>query len=217
MAPGEPIISTVPNVFCSPTATQCFGWKMGTSMAAPHVSAVAALLLSHLNENDIANANSTEVRRRISDCADTVGALGQNMLSWSRYGRLNAAAALTCDGGAPPPPPPGDNHIGDLDAQSTALVRNSWSSTLTVSVHAADEAPISGVTVYVLADYGAGTADLSCETDGAGSCATADLVLHKKNGSVTYTVQALSVSYGPQDNHDPDGDSDGTSIQASKP
>lgn len=40
LAPGEPIISTVPNTFCSPTATQCFGWKMETSMAAPHVSGV---------------------------------------------------------------------------------------------------------------------------------------------------------------------------------
>jgi len=187
-------------------------------MAAPHVSGVAALLLSYLNNNDPANANSSEVRRRISDCADAVGALGQNMLSWSRYGRLNAAAALNCDGGAPPPPPPpGDNHIGDLDAVSTALLGNSWSSTLTVTVHGADEAPVSGVVVDVLADYGAGTANLSCTTDEAGSCTTTDLVLHKKNGSVGYTVQGLSISYSPQDNHDPDGDSNGTAIQASKP
>jgi hypothetical protein len=41
--------------------------------------------------------------------------------------------------------------------------------------------------------------------------------VHKKNGTVSYTVQSLSISYGPQDNHDPDGDSNGTVILVSKP
>ena len=217
LAPGEPILSTVPNVFCSPTATQCFGWKMGTSMAAPHVSAVAALLLNYLNNNDPANANSTEVRRRIGDCADPLGALGQNMLSWSRYGRLNAAAALTCGGSSPAPPPPSGNHIGDLDAMPTGSAGNSWTSTLTVTVHGADEFAVSGVMVDIVADYGAGSTPLSCMTNGAGSCTTAELLVHKKNGSVAYTVQSLSIGYSPQDNHDPDGDSDGSSAQVGKP
>jgi hypothetical protein len=186
-------------------------------MAAPHVSAVAALLLNYLSNNDPANANSTEVRRRISDCADPVGALGQNMLSWSRYGRLNAAAALTCGGGSPTPPSPGGNHIGDLDAKATASTGNSWTSTLTVTIHGADESAVSGVTVDVVADYGTGSTVLSCITNGAGSCTTADLLLHKKNSSAAYTVQSLDIDYSPQDNHDADGDSDGTTAQVNKP
>jgi hypothetical protein len=186
-------------------------------MAAPHVSAVAALLLNYLNNNDPANANSTEVRRRIGDCADPVGALGQNMLSWSRYGRLNAAAALTCGGGSPPPPSPSGNHVGDLDATPTGSAGNSWTSTLTVTIHGGDESTVSDVTVGIVADYGAGSTPLSCMTDGTGSCTTADLLLHKKNGSVAYTVQSLSIGYSPQDNHDPDGDSDGSSAQVSRP
>jgi PKD repeat protein len=68
-------------------------------MAAPHVSGVAALVWNYLTVNDPANANSTEVRRRIQDCADKTGAMGQNMLVWSKYGRLNARGALTCGGG----------------------------------------------------------------------------------------------------------------------
>jgi thermitase len=103
LAPGDPVLSTVPTNFCSPPDPQCFKWLMGTSMAAPHVSGVAALVKSYLNLNDPPNANATEVRRRIQDCADATGAMDQNMLAWSKFGRLNAAGALTC-GDAPPPP-----------------------------------------------------------------------------------------------------------------
>ena len=106
LAPGEPILSTVPGAFFCASNPQCFQWKMGTSMAAPHVSGVAALVWSYLNANDPVNANSGEVRRRIQDCTDTVGVMGQDMLVWSRYGRLNAAAALNCGNSPPLPSPP---------------------------------------------------------------------------------------------------------------
>ncbi|MCZ6873201.1 MAG: S8 family serine peptidase, partial [bacterium] len=103
LAPGDPVLGPVPSSFCG-GSPQCFGWKSGSSMAAPHVSGVAALVLNYLTVNDPANANSTEVRRRIQDCADATGAMGQNMLAWSKYGRLNAHGAITCGGAGNIPP-----------------------------------------------------------------------------------------------------------------
>jgi thermitase len=99
LAPGDPILGPAPTTFCSPASSQCFQWMSGTSMAAPHVSGVAALVWSYLRTHDAAHATSTEVRRRIQDCADQTGAMGQNMLVWSKYGRLNAYGALTCGSG----------------------------------------------------------------------------------------------------------------------
>ena len=146
LAPGDSIIATVPNAFCPATATQCFGWKRGTSMASPHVAGVAALVLSYLQRTDAANANRGEVRRRMQDWADATGAIGQDMLVWSRYGRLNAAAALNCGGGGGGGG--GDTggggggsdatgtHIAELTASSSSGGGNVWASVVAGGVDA---------------------------------------------------------------------------------
>jgi thermitase len=143
MAPGDPILGPVPANFCSPPSSQCFGFKSGTSMATPHVSGVAALVWNYLLVNDPANANSTEVRRRIQDCADQTGAMGQDMLVWSKYGRLNAYNALTCGGGGG-----GGGGGGD----TTAPVISSVSSTKTKGTRfeitwTTDEAATTNITI----------------------------------------------------------------------
>ena len=68
----------------------------------------------------------------------------------------------------------------------------------------------------MLVDYNAGSTFRSCTTVN-GICTTAELSLHKKNGTAIYTVQSISPDPSLQDNHDPDGDSDGTVIVISKP
>jgi len=102
LAPGDPILSTVPGSFCGTAGSDCFAWKQGTSMAAPHVSGVASLVWSQILAKDPSNSNKSanrdEVIRRLRDCADHTGAMGQNMLIWSHYGRLNAYGAVTCEG-----------------------------------------------------------------------------------------------------------------------
>ncbi|NEP58627.1 MAG: S8 family serine peptidase, partial [Symploca sp. SIO2G7] len=80
-APGVNILSTVPG--------GGYASFNGTSMAAPHVSGVAALLLSQ----DSA-LTALEVKEQILNSVDPVGALQGNTLTG---GRLNAYDALTQD------------------------------------------------------------------------------------------------------------------------
>ncbi len=101
-APGASILSTLSN--------GSYGNYSGTSMAAPHVSGLAALLLGQS-----AGRSPADVLRIIAGSADHVGGVGvvyatdPNGLcvcTWSSqygYGRINVDRAL--GGGAPPPPP----------------------------------------------------------------------------------------------------------------
>jgi len=82
-------------------ATDNFGYYFyqGTSMAAPHVAGVAALV--------IANGNATgvhDVRTALELTAGDLGSLGWD--STYGHGLVNASAALAYGDSAPPPPPP---------------------------------------------------------------------------------------------------------------
>ena len=98
-------------------------------------------------------------------------------------------------------------HVGDLDGGRTG-------QKVAVRIYAHDAAhnPVSGVTVFGMwGGLFSGTA--SCVTDTAGSCGvrTGNIPV----GGVTFVVTGLSkagATYNGSLNHDPDGDSSGTSI-----
>ncbi|MBI2941018.1 MAG: S8 family serine peptidase, partial [Chloroflexi bacterium] len=99
-APGVAIYSTLPNH--SNTISSAFGLPLGyaslsgTSMAAPHVAGVAALLW-----NASSATSNNVVRDRLQRSADPVPGTG---VYW-RYGRLNAFAAVSSATPAPGPRP----------------------------------------------------------------------------------------------------------------
>ncbi len=82
--------STVCNVSTCPASLVVGGTYLrqaGTSMAAPHVSGVAALLLAHRP-----SLTNDEVRQALIDSADDIDAPGED--SFTGAGRVNAASAL---------------------------------------------------------------------------------------------------------------------------
>jgi len=118
----------------------------------------------------------------------------------------------------PPPPPPASMHVGDLDGTSVSI-KNNWTATVTIRVHDSSHNPVSGATVSV-SWSGGFSGSASCVTDASGTCSRTTGNIAKKKGNVTLTVTNVShasLPYQPVDNHDPDGDSNGTAITVLKP
>lgn len=122
-----------------------------------------------------------------------------------------------------PPPDPGvdgEIHVGDMAGFGQSIDRRTWTATARVSIHDYMHTSLSGVTVSGL--WGGGvTGNASCTTDSSGVCQVSILVSGKKIKSVAFTVSNLDPSGGESyvsaQNHDDDGNSDGTSINIAKP
>ncbi len=128
-------------------------------------------------------------------------------------------AARLADGGSPPPPMNGILHVGDLDGSSISSGKSNWRATVTVLVHDAAENPIADVTVKGVWSGGySGNAQIVTDANGRATMTTANL--RGKVKRVTFTVTSLTKSgstYSAAANHDPDGDSNGTSIVVPRP
>lgn len=106
-------------------------------------------------------------------------------------------------------------HVGDLDA-SSRWVTTGWRATASIKVHDDAHAAIVGATVT---GTWSGGAVKSCVTGLNGRCSLGKR-FRAGRGSVTWTVTDVALSgavYVPTTNHDPDGDSTGTSIVVPRP
>ena len=121
--------------------------------------------------------------------------------------------------GDPPPPTltptsPVANaiHVSDLDGEVTMPSSSLWNVVVTVRVHDAVHQPAAGV--GVLAAWNDGSS-VSCNTDGNGICRMSRNLSSGDDLSVSLTVNRIARKgwvYVADDNHDPDGDSDGVRI-----
>jgi subtilisin family serine protease len=116
--------------------------------------------------------------------------------------------------------PPVLLHVGDLDGKTTVNTSTRYTINVTVLVHNATEGPVSGVTVT--GNWSGGTTGgVSCKTSAAGTCVLSKGNILRTAGDVTLTISGLTLSpigvYTPAANHDPDSDSDGTSILVPAP
>lgn len=113
----------------------------------------------------------------------------------------------------------GTVHVGDLDDVSTASGHKKWNASVDVLVHDASDLPLAGATVYGTWSDGA-SGDASCLTGANGRCTLSANGVMFKTPSLTFTVSDVvqgTLTYSAALNHDPDGDSDGTSILLSMP
>lgn len=107
-------------------------------------------------------------------------------------------------------------HIGDLDGFPTALSGPMWEANVTIQVHDVNGNPVANA--LVLGSWSEGyTGVASCTTDASGACTiSTGETIHRAEESVVFTVSNVARSgstYAPGDNHDPDGESDGTTIR----
>ncbi len=164
-APGSLILSTFPN--------NDYGIFSGTSMACPHASGVAALMLS-----EFPGITPDDMRTKITTSADPLNG------SLINGGRLNAYAAL--QGGDINTPP-----VADLTATPTSGV-----APLVVSFDASGSTDADGDTLSYSIDYGDGTSGTgvtSTHTYAAGNYTAIVTVADGNGGSDTASV-AISVS-----------------------
>lgn len=118
----------------------------------------------------------------------------------------------------PTPSAQGIMHVGDLDGSSRVQGKN-WKATVTITVHDGSELPL--VNAIVNGTWsGDFSGSASCTTDANGQCSVTTDRIIGQGGSVSFTADSLSLaaySYQPADNHDQDGDSNGSTISVSKP
>ena len=131
-SPGVSIYST--------TRSSSYGTKSGTSMACPHVSGVAALILS--SDPDLTNA---EVRERMQTTAYDLGLAGRD--TFFGYGLVDAAEAI------PEPEPSKSMHVASIDMSYTQVSR-SYTVHTNVKIVDAGSSPVQGATVTVLLRFG---------------------------------------------------------------
>ena len=107
-------------------------------------------------------------------------------------------------------------HVGDLDGLGSIQGRT-WAVRVTIKVEDAAHNPVSGATVSGAFSAGA-NGNPSCTTGTSGTCFVTKSRL--RNGSVTFTVTGVTHAtrtYQSSSNHDPDGDSNGTTITVVRP
>ncbi len=175
----------------------------GTSMATPHVSAVAALVWGAKP-----TATNAEIRAALQATAQDLGTAGRDT-SYG-YGLVQAKAAIDYLGGGTTTP---TMSVKDLDGSKTIAKKN-WTATVTITVKNANGAAVSGVKV----DGKFGTTAVTCTTGTSGTCSVST-TLKLNVTSTTFTVTNLTATgyaYDASANSDPDGDSNGTSITITK-
>jgi subtilisin family serine protease len=107
-------------------------------------------------------------------------------------------------------------HIGDLDGSSRYVFWTIWAARVTMAIHDTDHNPVPAATVYGV--FSDGPSVFQCTTNSNGQCSVVGYQWFLNALTFTVTdVYHVDLDYEPADNHDPEGDSNGTSITVFRP
>jgi subtilisin family serine protease len=149
----------------------------------------------------------------------TPGYSGPDSFTYRVLDATGASAVVTVSITVLAAPPPNPIHVGDLD-RSTSSAGKNWTARVTIRIHTAAEGSVAGAVITGTWSNGAsGTA--TCTTNSSGACTVQKTKLSKATvATVTFTVTSVTVAgstYTAAANHDPDGDSNGTTITVFRP
>lgn len=126
------------------------------------------------------------------------------------------------------PPASSDTiHVHDLDDLSAKLARRAWKAVVDVAFRDSAEGSVTGFAVSGTFSQGSWSGSFTCTDGGTGDfdgspngiCKFDSGQLPGKEGKASFTVTGVTLdghTYDSSANHDPDGDSDGTTIRLSK-
>jgi serine protease len=185
-APGVNILSTVRGAK--------YAAYSGTSMATPHVSGAAALILS------ACTLDTAALKSDILNNVDAVAGLAGKVATG---GRLNVAAALVaCAGGAPPPPaadfslsaaPPSVTVSRGASASYTITVTPSNGFSGTVSFSATGLPAAAKATFNPAAVTGGGTATMTVTTKKQSKAGTYTLTVTGASGTLSHATSVTLI------------------------
>jgi hypothetical protein len=122
---------------------------------------------------------------------------------------------------------PSTIHVHDLDGLSQKLPKGAWKGVVSVGVRSSTEGLVTGFTASGTFTQNGWSGAFSCTDGGTGDsdaalngiCRFDSGQFPSKDGNASFTVTNVTLdgySYDSSANHDPDGDSNGTTIQLSK-
>jgi subtilisin family serine protease len=178
-APGSSIRSTW---YTSTTATATIS---GTSMAAPHVAGLAALLLQNNPTASAATVTSAVINLSTPSVVLDAGSGSPNRLLYT----LDSSSGGGSDGGTTTEPTTTVVGVANLTG-STTKVRNGWRATVNLLVTDAAGKAVAGASVA--GGFTAGGSSVSCTTGSNGTCSVSTGNLSNKTSFTTYTVQNVT-------------------------
>jgi hypothetical protein len=149
----------------------------------------------------------------------TAGYSGPDSFTYRVLDATGASAPATVSITVLTAPPSNPSHVGDLERAASSTGKT-WTARVTIRIHNAAESVVAGAVVTGFWSDGA-SGIVSCTTTSSGACTVQKTKLSKSSiASVTFTVTSVTLAgstYTPSANHDPDGDSTGTTIVVLRP